>query len=176
MCEVRDTKTPIEKAHGQKPDVSALLQFRWFEPVLYHNPSASFPTESTEKLGRWVGVAEHIGDALTYLVLDDVSEQVILRSALDPQHPNLRTANTSAHDGEESGGTAVITSLRDMLSPSVDHAQIALPTFLPHELLGKTFLYTTQYGEQVKVQVVKKINDLDATDHRNIKFLIDVPY
>jgi hypothetical protein len=40
--------------------------------------------------------------------------------------------------------------------------------------LGKTFLYTTQNGEQVKAQVIKKINDLDAAEHINIKFLIDV--
>ena len=43
-----------------------------------------------------------------------------------------------------------------------------------HELLGKTFLYTTQNGEQVKAQVINKINNLDAADHQNIKFLIDV--
>ena len=69
-CGVHDTKTPLEKAHGQKADVSALMQFRWFEPVLYHTHDASFPSQSPEKLGQWVGVAEYIGDALTYLILD----------------------------------------------------------------------------------------------------------
>ena len=188
-CEVRDTKTPLDKAHGQKADVSALMQFRWFAPVLYHTHDASFASQLHEKLGRWVGVATNIGDALTYLILDDASQQVIprsvVRSALNPQHPNLRSASAPVQDGEESGGTvessgtAIITSVRDMLSPSIDPAQVALPTFLlachMNELLGKTFLYTTQNGEQVKAQVViSKINDLDAADHQNIKFVIDV--
>ena len=157
-CEVKDTKTPLEKAHGQPVDVSALMQFRWFEPVLYHAPDASFPsesTESTEKLGRWVGVADHVGDALTYLILDDASQLVVprsvVRTALSAQHPNLR-ATTPQQDGEESGG--VITSVTDMLPPSVDPAVSLLhellhwlPHELPHELLGKT-LHTTQDGEQ----------------------------
>ena len=152
-CEVKDTKTPLEKAHGQPVDVSALMQFRWFEPVLYHAPDASFPSESTEKLGRWVGVADHVGDALTYLILDDASQLVVprsvVRTALSAQHPNLR-ATTPQQDGEESGG--VITSVTDLLPPSVDPAEVSLPHLLPHELLhellGKTFLHTTQDGEQ----------------------------
>ena len=156
-CEVKDTKTPLEKAHGQPVDVSALMQFRWFEPVLYHAPDASFhasfPSESTEKLGRWVGVADHVGDALTYLILDDASQLVVPRSVVctapSAQHPNLR-ATTPQQDGEESGG--VITSVTDLLPPSVDPAEVLLPRFLPHELLhellGKTFLHTTQDGEQ----------------------------
>ena len=137
--------------------------------------------QSPEKLGQWVGVAEYIGDALTYLILDDASQQVIprsvVRSALNPQHPDLRSASAPLQDGEESGGsTAVIiyaiTSVRDMLPPSIDPAEVALPSFLPHELLGKTFLYTTQNGEQVKAQVINKINNLDAADHQNIKFVM----
>ena len=146
-CEVRDTKTPLEKAHGQPVDVSALMQFRWFEPVLYHAPDASFPSESTEKLGRWVGVADHVGDALTYLMLDDASQLVptsVVCTALSAQHPNL-CATTPQQDGESGG---VITSVTDLLPPSVDPAEVSLPHFLPHELLGKTFLHTTQDGEQ----------------------------
>jgi len=65
-------------------------------------------------------------------------------------------------------------SIRDIVPPSISHAELALPAFLPHELLGKTFVYTTQHGEQVKAQVISKINDLDAADHQNIKFLIGV--
>jgi hypothetical protein len=31
-------RTPLQVAHGQRPDISALLLFRWFEPVYYYNP------------------------------------------------------------------------------------------------------------------------------------------
>jgi hypothetical protein len=67
-----DWKTPLKVAHGQKPDISPLLQFRWWKPAYYEAPATSgFPSESVEKTGCWVGIAEHQGDALTYLVLTD---------------------------------------------------------------------------------------------------------
>ena len=63
-------KTPLEVAYGQTPDISALMTFRWYEPVFYHAP-AKFPSTTSERTGRWVGIAANKGDALTYLVLDD---------------------------------------------------------------------------------------------------------
>ena len=63
-------KTPLDLAHGPRPDVSALLHFRWWQPVYYHHPSKSFPSKSQERLGWWVGVAPNQGDALTYGILD----------------------------------------------------------------------------------------------------------
>ena len=86
-------KTPLEQATGQVPDISALLAFRWWEPV-YYSTNNGFPSTSPEKTGRWVGVADHQGDALTYLILTDDTNQVLarssVRSALDPTNPNLR--------------------------------------------------------------------------------------
>jgi hypothetical protein len=55
-------RTPIEKRTGQTPDVSKLLQFRWWEPVYF------LDEHGTECLGRWAGVAEHVGDELTFIV------------------------------------------------------------------------------------------------------------
>jgi hypothetical protein len=49
--------TPIEVATGQRPDISALLQFHWFEPVFY-SVDYSFASDSPEKSGRCVGIAE----------------------------------------------------------------------------------------------------------------------
>jgi hypothetical protein len=82
------------------------VTFHWYEPVYlkhYKSPSAnpSFPSETQEQLGRIVGVAEHKGDSLTFLVLDSDTTQVVamseLRSGLDSNTPNLRTilAHTS---------------------------------------------------------------------------------
>jgi hypothetical protein len=53
-----DWKTPIEAATGQQPDISALISFRWFEPVYYKSPP-TYPSTSSERTGRIVGVAEH---------------------------------------------------------------------------------------------------------------------
>ena len=62
--EMLDWKTPIEVATGETPDILNLLQFHWYEQVFYHDPKASYPSPK-EKLGRFVGIAEHIGDTLT---------------------------------------------------------------------------------------------------------------
>jgi hypothetical protein len=42
--------TTIEMATGQHPDISALLQFCWFEPFLY-SVDHSFASDSPEKSG-----------------------------------------------------------------------------------------------------------------------------
>jgi len=42
--------TPIEVALGETPDISALLQFYFYQPILYYDKNQSFP-ESKEHLG-----------------------------------------------------------------------------------------------------------------------------
>ena len=71
-------KTPIEMATGETPDISNLLQFHWYEKVYYYDHSMSFP-DSKEKLGRFVGIAEHVGDTLTYHILTEDISKVISR-------------------------------------------------------------------------------------------------
>jgi hypothetical protein len=46
------------------------------------SPSLSFSSVSQERLVCIVGVAEHKGDALTFLVLDSITSQVVARSEL----------------------------------------------------------------------------------------------
>jgi hypothetical protein len=113
--------TPIEIAIGQRPDISALLQFRWFEPVLY-SVDHFFASDSPEKSGRWVGVAESQGDALTYLILTDNTQKVItcsaVRTALDPTNPNLRARPNPGFSQATSSGTTSSPSSGDGESPS----------------------------------------------------------
>jgi hypothetical protein len=74
--------TPIEKTHNYKPDISAILNFHWWEPVLAHQHDRHFPSESREELCRWVGVAENTGDVLTYLLLTEDTGQLIKGSVI----------------------------------------------------------------------------------------------
>ena len=76
-----DWRTPIEVATGETPDISNLIQFHWYERVYYYDPLASFP-ESKEKLGRFVGIAENVGNTLTYKILTENTEKVIYRSVV----------------------------------------------------------------------------------------------
>ena len=61
-------RTPIEACFGDTPDISPLLQFTFYEPVYFLDQDARFP-ETGERLGRFVGIAENHGDALTYWIL-----------------------------------------------------------------------------------------------------------
>ena len=77
-------KTPLEIATGIRPDISSVLNYHWWQPVYYLDDDGSFP-QSKEKRGRWVGVAENIGDTLTYWILTNDTEKVtsgIFKSAV----------------------------------------------------------------------------------------------
>ena len=70
-------------------DISHILMFYWFEPVLYLDPVSRFP-ETTERPGYFVGFADNIGDALTFKILKNdlttVLHRSVVRSAADANH------------------------------------------------------------------------------------------
>jgi Reverse transcriptase (RNA-dependent DNA polymerase) len=180
-----DWKTPIEAATGQQPDISALLAFRWYEPVYFRAPlKQSFPSSSLERTGRIVGIAEHQGDALTFLVLDDLTDKVVarseLRSALDPNAPNLRAENPQAlanfhsDGGEYSAAAKPIMSASDVADINVNPSDLKLPKFTPSELLGLTFLRELDDGNTYRATVARKIIDKEAEDHNHAKFLVEI--
>ena len=169
--------TPITKAFGYEADISALLTFHWWQPV-YYAADSDFPSQSKEKLGRWVGVAEKQGDALTYLVLTDDTFQVIARSAIrpasDPMFPNKR-AETVEGNLKPAGGESpskYIYTVADKLG--IDPTDLKLPLFSPDELVGLTFLKPTEDGQTLRAKVVRKIRDQDSYNHHNIQFLVEV--
>ena len=76
---------------GETPNISALIQFHWMQPVLYYNKMATYP-ETNEVLGHFVGIAINVGDALTFKVLtkhDQVLCRSVVRPADDKDHLNL---------------------------------------------------------------------------------------
>jgi hypothetical protein len=82
----------MEALTSQLPDISPLLVFQWYEPVLYAVES-QIPNESKEKPGHFVGIAENCGHTMTFKVLTDDTQQVIsismVWSALAPADHNL---------------------------------------------------------------------------------------
>jgi hypothetical protein len=48
-------RTPMEILTGLTPDISPLLSFRWWEPAYFKLDDASFPSDSRERRGRFVG-------------------------------------------------------------------------------------------------------------------------
>ena len=56
---------------------SSILQFEWYEPIYYKTEERHFPSMSNEKSGRFVGVSEHVGHTLTFMVLTDDTQTII---------------------------------------------------------------------------------------------------
>ena len=174
-----DWLTPYEKAFGQKPDISAILAFRWWEPVYYAIPGATYPN-TKECLARIVGIADHQGDAMTWLLLDDITKKVVCRSAvrtaIDPSTPNLR-AEHPIIDGTLSSDAGEIhkpiLSVSD-LTGHVDTSSLKLPKFSPEELTGLTFTRELDDGKTYRAKIVQKILDNDAANHEKIKFLVRI--
>ena len=73
---------PIQMLTGVTPDISPILQFDWYEPVYYKTEESHFPSMSNEKSGRFVGVSEHVGHALTFMILTDDTEKIIHQSVI----------------------------------------------------------------------------------------------
>ena len=59
-------RTPVEKMHGNTPDIS-MFRFRFWEPVWFYEPTARHPDPNFLP-GRFVGIAWNHGDAFTYRV------------------------------------------------------------------------------------------------------------
>ena len=77
---------PISVRHGCTPDVSAFLQFQFWEKVCFkveeHHP------DSKESPGHWMGVSDTVGNALTHDIWSDKTKKVIQRGAVRSADPN----------------------------------------------------------------------------------------
>ena len=77
---------PVQALEGTTPDISFLLHFSFYEPVYYRidssEPDLNFPSSSNEKKGYWVGFAENQGDSLTWRILTEDTQKIIIRSGV----------------------------------------------------------------------------------------------
>ena len=75
--------TPLQALTGQVPDISHFLYFSFWEPIYYKvdesEPDHRFPSQSNEKRGHWVGFADNKGDHLTWKILTDDTNTIIIR-------------------------------------------------------------------------------------------------
>jgi hypothetical protein len=61
-------RTPYEAVMGHTPDILSLTTFNFYEPVWYLEQTKEFP-KPKRKMGRWLGEAYNIGQALCYWIL-----------------------------------------------------------------------------------------------------------
>jgi hypothetical protein len=90
----------VSRRRSGTPDISHILMFYWFEPVLYLDPVSKFQSsETTERPGYFVGFADDVGDALIFKILKNdlvtVLHRSVVRSAADDSHRNRRVSFNS---------------------------------------------------------------------------------
>jgi hypothetical protein len=161
------------------------------QPVYYEDHEMGFPSRSIEKRGRWAGVCNHIGDTLTYWVLTDDTQQLIVRSnvraATIAEIANKRAdyVDTTVEDvdsplgeisaisgvndiGVETEKAPVVTSTADFIG------EYHLHKFSPEELIGLTFIRELPDGQRVRAEVSRRLEEWDAKNHINIRFLLTI--
>ena len=81
----------MEACYGITPDLSQLLLCTFFQRVYFLDAEIPF-RDSKERLGRFIGIAENVGDALTFWIWTEDTEKIIarsvIRSAEDPTNMN----------------------------------------------------------------------------------------
>ena len=103
--------------------------------IIYKHDNPSFPSDSTERLGRFVGIAEHVGHALTFKILTEDSTKIIYRSRIRSAEDDL-VCNNRIDPSLDSQEEKIVKSKHD-----ADLEKGAMmPTIDPHDLVGRTFL------------------------------------
>ena len=95
---------PVQALEGTTPDISFLLHFSFYEPVYYRidssEPDLNFPSSSNEKKGYWVGFADNQGDSLTWRILTEDTQKIIIRSGVRSALRTTTNQRLASHSGE----------------------------------------------------------------------------
>ena len=103
---------PVQALAGTTPDISFMLHFSFYEPLYYRidssEPHFHFPSSSIGKKGHWFGFADNPGDRLTWRILTEDTQKIIICSGV---RSALRTT-TNQHLALPSGeGTTLPISI-----------------------------------------------------------------
>ena len=109
VCAALDGKIHLFVLTGITPDISIILLFTFYQPVLYATHDQHFPSESEERDVYWVGFGEHCGDAMTCKLLDHETQKFIYRSAVTPQKSSTPNHSLAPHGGEVSTSSNLLT-------------------------------------------------------------------
>ena len=98
----------VQALEGTTPDISFLLHFSFYEPIYYRidssEPDLNFPSSSNEKKGYWVGFADNQGDSLTWRILTEDTQKIIIRSGV---RSALRTTTNQCLASSSGEGTTL---------------------------------------------------------------------
>ena len=158
--------TPLQALTGQVTDISHFLHFSFWEPIYYKvdesEPDHRFPSQSNEKRGHWVGFAENKGDQLTWKILTDDTNTIIIRSAVrsaTKTSPNLRLDPPQGEDQPQDLTSDVFVYGRPNPDGSDNTPPMSIINF--DDLLGRTFLLPMdENGERKRATISEHVKDL----------------
>ena len=94
-----------------------------YEPIYYRidssEPDLNFPSSSNEKKGYWVGFADNQGDSLTWRILTEDTQKIIIRSGV---RSALRTTTNQRLASSSGEGTTLPFPI-----PYPQQSQLSLP-------------------------------------------------
>ena len=156
-------RNAYEVAFGHSVDISAWIQFEWWEPIYYLAAEDPSFQASKEKLGYFCGVAENCGDLLTFKIYTPDSHQIlhrsVIRSASNPEdQANIRAANPNYNP------TITLDSDSD-LDDDMDVVDAADPTHLL-DIVEETGTGDDPVEIEVTPPLVLSRDDLDKSDPR----------
>ena len=102
----------VQALQGTTPDISFMLHTSFYEPV-YHRiefsePDFHLPSSSNEKKGYWVGFADNPGDRLTWRILIEDTQKIIICSGIQSA---LRTTTNQCLASPSGEGTTLPSSI-----------------------------------------------------------------
>ena len=103
---------PVQALQGTTPDISFMLHSSFYEPVYYRiefsEPDFHLPSSSNEKKGYWVGFADNPGDRLTWRILTEDTQKIIICSGIQSA---LRTTTNQCLVSPSGEGTTLPFSI-----------------------------------------------------------------
>ncbi|CAB9530120.1 unknown protein [Seminavis robusta] len=184
-------RTPIEKLTGQTPDISNLIKFKFWDVVLYHEPTHKFPGQAVggnERLGRWLGRALDHGDGMCSWILTLETEQLIVRYAVrkvegENISDTTRDAVSVLHKEDrartEEAFCPVVYTQTGEKDPSTKPGEEpnfkAPPAEVPKETIKDLFIWDRIPNKKgvkrdVKGQIKEVYNDDDGSIQVRVKF------
>ena len=103
---------PVQALQGTTPDISFMLHYSFYEPVYYSidssEPDLNFTSSSNEDKGYWVGFADNPGDRLTWRILTEDTQKIIICSGIQSA---LRTTTNQCLASSSGEGTTLPFSI-----------------------------------------------------------------
>ena len=126
---------PVQALQGTTPDISFMLHSSIYEPVYYRidssEPDLNFTSSSNEDKGYWVGFADNPGDRLTWRILTEDTQKIIICSGI--QSALRTTTNQSLASPSGEGTTLPFSILHPQQSKNslpIDPFDESTPNFL----------------------------------------------